>query len=242
MSISFTIQATAFKNIVTNTVSCLDKSITYRDDPDEMYTSVYFEATGPNTLQLVGIGYSLMTIQQLEFKEVNFTPKQHARFPGKELLQKISSIKGNVDLDVTIDDTKIFLTSTDFSLQQEAIDEEKKGTYRNYRQILPAPDDEGSSAVVSGGFMQQLMSIKTPLQVKNLRMKPFIEMFIAGERRPVRFWSREEYQPTAGNLLTEWQWTALLMPVRYDERPAFKGNLNQFIEIKENEEASNDQN
>ena len=232
MSISFTLQATSFKNIVSNTVTCLDKSITYRDDPDEMYTSVYFEATGPDTLQVVGLAHALLTIQRLEFNEVVFTPKQHARFPGKDLLQKISSIKGNVDLDVTIDDTKIFLTSTDFSLQQEAIDEEKKGTYRNYRQILPAPDDEGSSAAVSGGFMQQLMSIKSPFQVKRYQDGPCIEMFIAGERRPLRFFSREVYQPTAGNLLTEWQWAALLMPVRRDGL-VFKGNLDQFIEYKE---------
>lgn len=242
MSISFTIQAQAFKNIVSNTVTCLDKSITYRDDPDEMYTSVYFETVGPDTLQVVGLSHAFITIQQLKFAKAVFTPSEHARFPGKELLQKINSIKGNIDLDVTIDDTKISLTSTDFSLQQEAIDEEKKGTYRNYRQILTAPDDEGSSVIVDSGYMQQLMSIKSPFQVKRYQDGPRIEMFIAGERRPVRFWSREVYQPTAGNLLTEWQWAALLMPVRYDGRPAFKGNLNQFIEIKENEEPTNDQN
>ena len=242
MSISFTIQAQAFKNIVSNTVTCLDKSITYRDDPDEMYTSVYFETTGPATLHVVGLAHALLTIQRLEFKEVAFTPKQHARFPGKELLQKTNSIKGNVDLDVTIDDTKLSLSSIDMTLYQEAIDEEKKGPFRDYRQILVAPGDEGSSVIVDSGYMQQLMSIKSPFQVKRFQASPCIEMFIAGERRPVRFWSREVYQPTAGNLLTEWQWAALLMPVRYDGRPAFKGNLNQFIEIKENEEPTNDQN
>ena len=242
MSISFTIQAQAFKNIVSNTVACLDKSITYRDDPDEMYTSVYFEATGPNTLQVVGLAHALLTIQQLEFEEAAFTPKQHARFPGKELLQKINSIKGNIDLNVFIDDTDIVLSGPGITLQQEAIDEEKKGPFRDYRQILPVPDDEGSSVIVDSGYMQQLMSIRSPFQVKRYQDGPRIEMFIAGERRPVRFWSREEYQPTAGNLLTEWQWAALLMPVRYDGRPAFKGNLNQFIEIKENEEVTNDQN
>ena len=232
MSISFTIQVTAFKNIISNTVGCLDKSITYRDDPDEMYTSVYLETTGPDTLQVVGIGHALMTMQQLKFTKVAFTPKQHTRFSGKELLQKINSIKGNVDLDVTIDDTKISLASTDMSLQQEAVDEEKKGPFRDYRQILSTPDEEGSTAIVDSGYMYQLTSVKSPLRDKRSSGGVCIEMFIPGERRPVRFWSREVYQPTAGNLLTEWQWAAVLMPIRRDG-PVFKGNLTQFIGFQE---------